>query len=624
MNVSLKKVNALWHRLDANRQLDIKQALRIVVNANDDVIEYATNLFGSLAEIWKYELPAQLKNSSETAYSRGCAVGIDDGGSDKVKQLLVVNSKDIGDEADRIKCRELVWNKLSAIKADRDPRFRVSSNAGGFSEFETFNTTCCMLNPDPWLYSYNFPWHVISWLQDVHRGIAPSYNFVYDDNREEVLDKRFVYKYLWLIADESVIPILSIRSFLNLRPFFKEVWKTIEGREESDFAEDFGLSYGQNGHWTESYEDFRQDWRVLSDAIRRQLGVTDEEFPKVRERLASFLFALSLTDESRQDLGTLLERGNKAVILYGPPGTGKTYAAKNYIFGALGIDAKNPETNMKRGKDGAISYSSDQGEVTLVQFHPNYTYQDFVGGIFPGVDPQDKTRLFYETREGVFKRICDEAAKPGNGNRKYYLLIDEINRADLSSVFGELMYGLEYRGFTMSIPTFGEFKIPENVYIVGTMNNTDKSLVGFDLALRRRFAFLAVPPDMDVLSASPFVSEKGTPALSEDENAVPVSEQFAERAVTLNASLHEEPFGFPQEKEIGHAYFLRVKDFCERVDCTGAANPEGSNYVLTGYALEQLWLYHIRPLLEEYIGLEFEDRKDDVSRLMKEFCAEFE
>ena len=88
---------------------------------------------------------------------------------------------------------------------------------------------------------------------------------------------------------------------------------------------------------------------------------------------------------------------------------------------------------------------------------------------------------------------CDEASKDENVSKKFIIVIDEINRADLSSVFGELMYALEYRDEPISIPNFKElFVIPSNVYIIGTMNSIDKSLVTFDLALRRRFGFIKI------------------------------------------------------------------------------------------------------------------------------------
>ena len=609
MNVSMKKVKVLWKRFKAeNAAEDSLKKLHL----DEAAIVYAQQLFRNLDDIWGYNLPPPLKDSQATAWASDCAVGIDAGGADAVYKRLIEKSQALGLDDERLRCRDLVWGKLSGIKSDRVAHYRISSNASGFSKFETYNTTCCMMNPDPWVFSYNFPWHVIGWMKDVRACKTPTYQLVYDNHREDVLDKRFVYKYLWMISCEQVVPVLSLRSFLNLRPFFAEVWAAKNGGDKGAFDKAFGIG---GGRWVQGFDDFKSKWHEFTATLLDQLGVPLDGIAEWRIKIGKFLFALSLTEEGSQDLGTLLEKGNKSVILYGPPGTGKTYTALEYVFGVLGVDREQAE-KCRHEEDGRVYYTSpsDSGEVTIVQFHPNYSYQDFVGGIFPGVDKDDKTKLFYETKAGVFKKICDTAKKPENAGKKYYLLIDEINRADLSSVFGELMYGLEYRGFAMSVPTFGEFVIPENVYLIGTMNNTDKSLVGFDLALRRRFAFLRVPPNMDVLANFPFVAETN----SADSDGADVASLYAKRAENLNKSLHAAPFSLPSEKEIGHAYFLRIKDFCDYVEVDGK-----KCYTLTSYALEQLWIYHIRPLLEEYIGLEFDEREDDVKRIMNAFCAEF-
>ena len=620
MNVSCEKLRMLWDKVSQGEQTELKRFFA-PIQLQSDAIEYAQRLYDSLERIWEYSLPQALRDSQNTALDDDCPTN----SSDEVYERLLENSKGLGLDNDREKCRELVWGKLSAIKGNRDPRFRVSSNAGGFSPFETFNTTCVQMNPDPWVYSYNYPWHVIAWMKDVRAGDTPeglSYGNP-NDAEETALEYRFVYKYLWMLACNDVIPILSLRSFINLMPFFREVWPNVAEQANQKFDNAFGFNARGGGRWEMARVDFDREWRKLSKGIAQTMGIADADFPNYRLKLAAFLFAVSLTESSQQDLETLLEKGNKAVVLYGPPGTGKTRAAKAYAFSVLGIDLKQAET-AKKEDDGRVCYRSDKGEATLVQFHPNYSYQDFVGGIFPGVD-NDTKQVFYENKKGVFKKICDEAAKEENKNKKFYLIIDEINRADLSSVFGELMYGLEYRDSTMNIPTIGAFKIPKNVYLIGTMNNTDKSLVGFDLALRRRFAFLKIPPNMIVLEQENFLSprqfeEMRTGAEQNGDQEEPdVARIFAERATKLNEQLQAD-LHLPVEKQIGHAYFLRVKDFC------GCLNGEGDKkfYQLKPFALEQLWTYHLLPLLEEYLGLEFEDRMDDVNKLKEAFCAEFE
>jgi hypothetical protein len=159
-------------------------------------------------------------------------------------------------------------------------------------------------------------------------------------------------------------------------------------------------------------------------------------------------------------------------IFYGPPGTGKTFIAQHLARHLIG------------GGDGFYS---------LVQFHPSYSYEDFVQGIRPV--SRDGT-LSYPVVPGRLKEFCREAAKRNN---PCVLIVDEINRANLSRVFGELMYLLEYREEEVPLAGGGKFRIPENVRLIGTMNTADRSIALVDHALRRRFAFLELYPDYDLL-----------------------------------------------------------------------------------------------------------------------------
>jgi 5-methylcytosine-specific restriction protein B len=166
-----------------------------------------------------------------------------------------------------------------------------------------------------------------------------------------------------------------------------------------------------------------------------------------------------------------VERKGQA-IFYGPPGTGKTFIAQHLAKYLTG------------GGDGFYD---------LVQFHPSYSYEDFVQGIRP--ESRDGT-LSYPVVPGRFKEFCREAAKRRS---PCVLIVDEINRANLSRVFGELMYLLEYRKEEVPLAGGGKFRIPENVRLIGTMNTADRSIALVDHALRRRFAFLELYPDYELL-----------------------------------------------------------------------------------------------------------------------------
>ncbi len=188
----------------------------------------------------------------------------------------------------------------------------------------------------------------------------------------------------------------------------------------------------------------------------------------------------------------------KQLILQGPPGTGKTYEAKRLaaklVLGDYEV-ANNSETFMLGRLDlspssGEKSSPRSHGAWEIVQFHPAYSYEDFVRGI--QIQTRSENSLpSYSTVDRVFARMCVEAAKTRNDLKKYVLIIDEINRANIAAVIGELIYALEYRNESIRTPyapdggTF-ELRVPENLYVIGTMNTADRSIGHIDYAVRRR------------------------------------------------------------------------------------------------------------------------------------------
>lgn len=165
------------------------------------------------------------------------------------------------------------------------------------------------------------------------------------------------------------------------------------------------------------------------------------------------------------------------IIFQGPPGTGKTFIAQRLA---------------------RLKVSGTTGFWEIVQFHPTYSYEDFMQGIFPETDLEGN--LYYRLKPGRFLEFCQRAQMPEILGAPCVLVVDEINRANLSRVFGELMYLLEYRD--RSIPLAGggrEFRIPSNVFIIGTMNTADRSIALVDHALRRRFVFVRLSPEYQVL-----------------------------------------------------------------------------------------------------------------------------
>lgn len=229
-------------------------------------------------------------------------------------------------------------------------------------------------------------------------------------------------------------------------------------------------------------------------------------------------------------------------ILYGPPGTGKTFVADRLRRHLL---------------------SGGDGHSDLVQFHPAYAYEDFIQGLRP-VSTSGGS-LNYELVPGRFMEFCEQAVNRAGVS---VLIIDEINRANLSQVFGELMYLLEYRERQIPLAGGKFLKIPPNVRIIGTMNTADRSIALVDHALRRRFSFIRLAPNMDVLSR--FHSERGL-----DVSAlISVLESLNERIADPHYS-------------VGISFFMRDRLFEE---------------------LEGIWTGEIEPYIEEL----FFDRLADV------------
>jgi 5-methylcytosine-specific restriction protein B len=195
----------------------------------------------------------------------------------------------------------------------------------------------------------------------------------------------------------------------------------------------------------------------------------DQTLVEEPDTVASLATELLLDVEWLQETIELL-RDKKQLIFYGPPGTGKTFVARRlaeYIGG-------------------------DDSRVKIVQFHPSYAYEDFVEGFRPRLSEQTGATIEFEIRPGPLRQI---AANAEASEDDWCLVIDEINRANIAKVFGELYYLLEYRDAAIDLQYGDSFSLPTNVYFIGTMNTADRSIALLDAALRRRFHFRAFFPD---------------------------------------------------------------------------------------------------------------------------------
>lgn len=292
------------------------------------------------------------------------------------------------------------------------------------------------------------------------------------------------------------------------------------------------------------YTDYVEKLEALfADSDSQEPAVVDE--PEV-------IYASYTADDFLQDVYMSEERYNtltnllltkKNIILQGAPGVGKTYAAKRLAYSIMG--------------------EKDTSRVKMVQFHQSYSYEDFIMGFRP-------TQTGFELKTGVFYEFCRKAA---DDDRPYFFIIDEINRGNLSKIFGELFMLIENdkRGVELQLLYAEEqFSIPSNVHIIGMMNTADRSLAMLDYALRRRFAFFDILPAFDSTGFRAYLKNVNNPKFEKLIGAV----QQLNEAIAGDESLGE---GFC----VGHSYF-----------CT--------NVTINDEWLKSVVEFELVPLLKEY------------------------
>ncbi len=233
---------------------------------------------------------------------------------------------------------------------------------------------------------------------------------------------------------------------------------------------------------------------------------------------------------------SILKRKSQ-VILYGPPGTGKSHWSEQAALriAALHNCGKNLE-DLSQTERHSIT-ESDEPFVRLCTFHPAYGYEDFIEGYRPDAIGG---AVGFKLKDGIFKKMCRDAKE--NPSKLYILIIDEINRGDIPRIMGELMTVLEKnkRGKSILLPVSGtSLIVPENVYVIGTMNTADRSIALLDTALRRRFGFLEIMPDLSIFGD---ISLK----------SIPIKAWLK----TLNERIVEVVGHNARNLQIGHSYFM--------------------------------------------------------------------
>lgn len=288
----------------------------------------------------------------------------------------------------------------------------------------------------------------------------------------------------------------------------------------------------------------KDEYEFIMDMIREENPLTSKDMNTSYTK-KDFLSEVYMSENQYDRLsGVLLNKMN--LILQGAPGVGKTFTAKRLAYSLMG--------------------EKDDSRIEFVQFHQNYSYEDFVMGYRPSGDS-------YELKYGIFYQFCKKAEN--HRDKKFFFIIDEINRGNLSKIFGELLMLIEkdYRGTKATLAYNGmPFSVPKNLYIVGMMNTADRSLAMIDYALRRRFSFFEIAPAFE---------SKGFKEYQHSLDNRTFNELISE-IVKLNGEISRDKSlgkGFC----IGHSYFCgKTKETC------------------TNEWMQSVVNYDILPMLSEY------------------------